>query len=82
MYYRNKFAVKLNPDVTAAKTFLVESGNYTSILFAESNGTPTHDTKGLAITDDRWVLCDKTDITDLGCEHLFTLNDVRYFGYL
>jgi hypothetical protein len=80
MYFRNKFVVSINTDVEAKHRLLVKVG--ASILFCESEGVPTHDTNGLPITDDRWELCDKEDVSDLGCIHLFTMNDVRYYGYL
>lgn len=81
-FYRNKNSVKINSDVTAANRYLVDRGDYTSILFAESDGKPTHDINGLPIVDDRWEECDKTVVSDLGCVGIFTLNGVRYYGYL
>ena len=68
------------------KYFDKRSYDCTNIVFAESIGvgdTPTHDPHtGQVITDGRWVMCDKTEIADMGCQPLFVRAGVRYYGWL
>lgn len=69
MLYKNKFFVKRD----------YECGN---IVFAETTGEPPlYDNNGELITDNRWILCDKSELSKLGCKPLFIQAGTQYYGW-
>ena len=47
--------------------------NSTNIVFAQSEHFPLIG---------EWVECDELEIEIMNCNHLYTKNDVKYFGWL
>ena len=79
-YFRNKYLFESSSINKLRKGV---RSNCTIVVFCETMDgfAPKYDFNGNEITDDRWELCDKTCIKDLGCDTLF-VHGARYFGYL
>ena len=54
------------------KNFKTRNYNCTNIVFCESETAPS----------ENWIECDEDEIWFMGCDHLYTQNGVRFFGYM